>query len=159
MDLWKAAPVFFPVYASCMPSIIVLIIGSIIWYFGKESKSLMLIRMKNIIIVIIEYWQETDLPRLQLSGRRKHFMLTSLVIVSMCMWPGILTRLITVSIHSPDVDCFKKKNELKFLDTFAYDETPVNCPFIQSDVFVKSYPINFFLLRKSLFLLHWLHAS
>ena len=42
-------------------------------------------------------------------------------------------------INVPNLDCFKKKDDIKLSDTYAYDELPVNCSAISREDFVICY--------------------
>ena len=74
-------------------------------------------------------------------------MLNSLFIVAICIQCFFLIAIVDVSyecIHDPDLDCFKKKDDVKLSDTVAYDESPVNCSMISKDDFVICYRMTAF---------------
>jgi magnesium-transporting ATPase (P-type) len=109
-----------------IPAIIVFITGCIVWYYYRKSERLMLILMKGIISRKNIDKRPTylvcnrELP----SSSGHHFMLNSLFVVAICIQCFFLIAI--VDVHNPDLDCFKKKDDVKLSDTFAYDESPVN---------------------------------
>ena len=49
------------------------------------------------------------------------------------------------SLHDPDLDCFKKKDDVKLSDFLVdYDESPINCSMISRDAFVICYRLTAF---------------
>ena len=81
------------------------------------------------------------------SSSRPHFFLQSVLIISSCVQFFFLLAITDVTyqcIHDPDVDCFKKKDDVKLSDTNVYDESPVNCSSISRDDFVICYRISAF---------------
>ena len=93
---------------------------------------------------------QTNLLRLQQETfliKSTTFFFKSLLIISLCVQCFFLLAITDVTyqcIHDPDVDCFKKKDDVKLSDTNVYDESPVNCSLISRDDFVICYRISAF---------------
>ncbi len=136
-----------------VPTSIVLIIGLILrYYFFKKSERLMLIIMKGIVsrknidkkCTYLVCNMKLPAPSSGLWRRFRRttpFYLYSLFIIAMCVEVFLFTALIDVTykcIHDPDLDCFKKKDDVKLTDTSA-DNEPVNCSTISRDDFVICY--------------------
>ena len=132
-----------------VPAFIVFTIGMISWCLYRKSECLMLIIMKGIISRKNIDKKPTylicnrELP----SSSRRHFMLNSIFVISICVQCFFLIAIVDVTYNcnnDPDLDCFKKKDDVKLSDTFAYDESPVNCSMISKDDFVICYRISAF---------------
>ena len=147
MDLKNYAGIIFAI--TFVPAFIVLTIGGISWYFYRKSECLMLIIMKGIISRKNIDKKPTYLicNRVLPSSSRRHFMLNSLFVIALCVQCFFLIAIVDVTYNcnnDPDLDCFKKKDDVKLSDTFAYDESPVNCSTISKDDFVICYRISAF---------------
>lgn len=133
-----------------IPIVIVLIIGFAIWYYHRESQCLMLIIMKGIVARKNIDRRPNYLVcnrKLPSASSRRHFFCTSVLIIALCVHCFFLVAIVEVTyqcIHDPDVDCFKKKDDVKLSDTFAHDDSPVNCSSISKDDFVTCYRITAF---------------
>ncbi len=67
-------------------------------------------------------------------------------IIGLCFQTFFLVAIVDVTyecIHDPDWDCFKKKDDVKLSNTYAYNESPVNCSTISRDDFVTCYRLTF----------------
>ncbi len=147
MDLKSYIGIIFTI--TFVPAIVVLITGTIIWYYYRKSEFLMLILMKGIISR-----KNTDEGPTYLvcnrklpSSSRHHFMLNSIFIVAMCVQCFFILAIVDVSyecIHDPDLDCFKKRDYIKISDTFADDGSAVNCSTISKEDFVICYRMTVF---------------
>ena len=147
MDLKSYTGIIFTI--TFVPAIVVFITGTIIWYYYRKSEFLMLILMKGIISRKNIDKRPTYLVcnRKLPSSSRHHFMLNSLFIVAICVQCFFVLAIVDVSyecIHDPDLDCFKKKDDVKISDTFAYDESAVNCSTISKEDFVICYRMTAF---------------
>ena len=147
MDLKYYSSVIFAV--TFVPSSVVFIAGFIIWRCYPQSQKLLLIVMKNIVAENNIEGKPTylvckrKLPR----SSNNRFMLSSLFIISVCVqcfFQLAIVELIYKCINQSDLDCFKKKDDVKLSDTFAYDESPVSCSSISTDDFVTCYRITVF---------------
>ena len=132
-----------------VPAVVIIIIGYVVWHYHRKSECLMLIIMKGIVTRRNIDCKPTYLVcnrKLPLSNRR-HFFIKSLLITAICVQCFFLLAIVEVTyqcIHDPDVDCFKKKDDVKLSDTFAHDDLPVNCSSISKDDFVTCYRITAF---------------
>ena len=147
MDLGSYTRIILAI--TLVPAIVVFIICAIICYFYRKSENLMLIIMQGIISRKNINKRSTYLVcnREIESSTRRHFMLNSIFIISICVQCFFLIAIFDVSYDcrtEPDLDCFKKKDDVKFSDTFAYNESPVNCSNISKDEFVICYRITAF---------------
>ena len=129
-----------------VPAFVVFIIGSIVWYHYRKSECLMLIIMKGIVSKRNIDRRPTYLVcnRKLPPSSRHHFMLGSIFITAICIQCFFLLSTVEVNYecsHDPSLDCFKKKDNVKFSDALAYDESPVNCSSISTDDFVMCYRI------------------
>ena len=147
MDLKSYTTIIF--VTTFVPAAVIFFIGAIVGWFHRESEALMLIVMKGIITRKNVDHRPTyfvcnrKLP----SSSRQHFFFKSLLIISLCVQCFFLLAITDVTyqcIQDPDVDCFKKKDDVKLSDTYAYDESPVNCSSISIGDFVICYRISAF---------------
>ena len=130
--------------AILVPVIVVPIVGCIVWYRFAEGESFILLLMKGIISkknidrrpTYLVCNRKLDLPN------RRHFVIVSLSIFLICVHVFFLVSVVDVSyecINDPNLDCFKKKDDIKLSDTYAYDELPVNCSTVSREDFVICY--------------------
>ena len=147
MNLKNYSGIIFAV--TFVPAFIVFTTGVILWYFYRKSERLMLIIMKGVISRKNIDKKPTYLicNRKLPSSSRRHFMLNSLCVIAICVQCFFLIAIVDVTYNcnnDPDLDCFKKKDDVKLSDTFAYDESPVNCSTISKDDFLICYRISAF---------------
>ena len=147
MDLKSYAGI---VLAACIvPAIMVIIVVIIISkYYENFLENLMPIIMKGTISKRNIDKKPTYLVcnRYLPPHSRKYFIFYSFAIIFMCVQLFFLLAIVDVSydcVHRPDIDCFKKKDDVKLTDTFAYNESPVNCSSISRDDFVICYRVTF----------------
>lgn len=79
-----------------------------------------------------------------LPANEKFFMLSSLLMISICVQVFFLIAIVDMTyecVQIPDIDCFKKRDGVRISDTFAYNESPVNCSTLSKDVLVTCYRI------------------
>ncbi len=135
-----------------LPLILVFIIGLIVWYCFRKSESFMLL---TIMKGIISRKNIDKTPTYLICNRKLspsslyRFMLylNSLFIIALCVQLCFLFAIVDVTyecINDPDMDCFKKKHDVKLSDTYAYDASPVNCSTISKDDFVICYRLTAF---------------
>ncbi|CAB4044175.1 Hypothetical predicted protein, partial [Paramuricea clavata] len=70
----------------------------------------------------------------------------SLFVIALCVQCFFLVAIVDVTyecIHDPDLDCFRKKDDVKLSDT-PNDDSPVNCSTISSHDFVTCYRLTAF---------------
>ena len=144
-----------------VPMSIVFVIGAIIT-FGctKKSENLMSIVMKGLISKRIIDGKPTYLfcnrqiqcnivdgkPTYLFYNRQIQFNIVKYILLflpvtmfSICVQAFFLFAVVEVTYYcdpSPDIDCFKKKDDVKLTETFAYDESPIICSTISRDDFV-----------------------
>ena len=147
MDLRSYTAIVFTV--TFVPSVVVFIGGCVIWHYYRKSERLMLIIMngiisrKNIESKLTYLVCNRKLP----FSSRHHFMLNSLFIVAICVQCFFAVAIFDVEYecrHDPDLDCFKKDDDVKLSSTFGYDESAVNCSTISKDDIVICYRITAF---------------
>ena len=153
MNLKSYTDIF--VIINVVPTFIVLIIGLILRYcFFKKSERLMLLIMKGIVsrknidkkctyLVCNMKLPAPSSGLWRMVYKTTPFYLYSVFIIILCVYVFFLTAIIDVTykcIHDPDLDCFKKKDDVKLSDN---DEPPVNCSTISRDDFVTCYRLTF----------------
>lgn len=147
MNLKSYSGIIFTI--TFVPAVVIFIIGCTIWYYHRKIECLMLVIMKGIVTSRNIDRRPTYLVcnRKLPSDNRYQFFFKSLFIIAISVQCFFLFATVDVTyqcIDNPDVDCFKKKDDVKLSDTFAYDESPVNCSSISKDDFVICYRITFF---------------
>ena len=142
MDLKSYTAIVFTI--TFVPATVVFTIGCIIWKYYKKSELLMLVIMKGIISRknIDKKLTYLVCNRKLPSSSRHHFMLNSLFIIAICIQCFFAIAIFDVVYecsNDPDLDCFKKDNDVKLSNTFGYNESPVNCSMITQDDIVICY--------------------
>ena len=132
-----------------VPASVVLITCCILWFFKSKTEGLMLIIMKGVVSKKNIDKRPTYLVcnRKLSSSSKSQFVLCSIFIIAICVQCFFTLAIVDVTyecIHSPGIDCFKKKDDVLLSDTFAYDESPVNCSTISRDDFVICYRLTVF---------------
>ncbi|CAB3999282.1 Hypothetical predicted protein [Paramuricea clavata] len=133
-----------------VPAIVVTIACIIVWRRYPKSEELMLIIMKGIISRKNIDNRPTYLVcnRKLPSSKRRHFMYNSIFIITICVMCFSTVAIIEVTyecLHDPDLDCFKKKDDVKLSEfLIEYDESPINCSTISRGDFVICYRLTAF---------------
>ena len=128
-----------------VPAILVIIICLNVWRRYPKSEELMHIIMKGIISRKNIDNKPTYLVcnRKLPSSNRRQFMVNSIFIITICVMCFSSIAIIEVTyecLHDPDLDCFKKKDDVKLSDFLVdYDESPINCSMISRNDFVICY--------------------
>ena len=141
--------------ATLVPPAMVLSILLIIWFCIPQSTDLILVIMRNIISKKNIYRRPTYfMCRRPLSLlNRNQCMLTSIFIISICVQCFFVLAIVDVThqcINDPDMDCFKRRDDVEinrvdkygeYVDHEPYIISPVNCSLISRDDFVLCYRI------------------
>ena len=142
MNLKSYTGIIFAV--AFVPAFVVLITGCILWFFKSKIEGLMLIIMKGVVSKKNIDKRPTYLVcnRKLPSLSKSKFVICSIFIITICVQCFFTLAIVDVTyecIHSPGIDCFKRKDDVVLSDTFAFDESPVNCSTISRDDFVICY--------------------
>ena len=131
-----------------VPLIVVFSLGFFLWYRYKKSEIilLMLVGMKSIVSRKNIDKKPTYLvcDREFPSSVRPFFMIFLVLIFAACVQLFFFVAIVDVTyecVDEPGLDCFKKNVDVNLLDTFGFNQSPVNCSSVPKNDFYVCYRV------------------